>query len=163
MFIDKKYITKKSLNSTNRMYKLIIFDYDQCIDDLIFKGQGKAFFSELRKKYEIALASYNFRSDTILQRKGLLEFFSVVIASYHPSHCYPPCSIVFPSKKEMVEEILEKLHITADETIFFDDQLQNCQDVESLGVRSILFNPKDTLDLTYIHRYINSPFYLAPV
>lgn len=144
------------------MYKLIIFDFDQCIDELVFRDFGKLLFSELRKDYKIALASYNFNSKKILERKDLSDFFSIIIASYHPSQCFPSGSIVFGSKKEMVEEILAKLEIRANEAIFFDDQIQNCQSVESLGVRSILFDPKDTLDLKYLHRYINSPFYTIP-
>jgi len=145
------------------MYKLIVFDYDDCIDSLVMDDMGHDVFSELAKTYKLAIASYNPYCKTILKNHHLDDFFSCIVASYHPYHIVKHKGYVYDSKKEMLTHILAALQIEKEHAIFFDDQESNCLSVADLGVKSVLVKKNDYLDMAFLEKYLILPDCTIPV
>jgi HAD superfamily hydrolase (TIGR01509 family) len=104
-----------------------------------FNHEVISYIEELKEKYLIALLS-NAESDylrNILSEHELDSLFDLVLISSEVGMAKPD--------KEMFELALDKLGVTAGETIFIDDQQKNIDAAEKIGIRSIRFEDVDTL------------------
>lgn len=104
-----------------------------------FNNEVISYVEELKEKYLIALLS-NAESDylrNILSEHELDLLFDIILISSEIGIAKPD--------KEMFELALDKLGVTAGESIFVDDQQKNIDAAEKLGIKGIQFEDIDSL------------------
>lgn len=148
--------------------KLYIFDLDDTISlrEIENTKYKKEYEEKLKEKLKtlkknnikLAIATYNSRPETILTELRILHLFDII---------YKPTELLYDeyisnyrniknatvwimgqiakicwNKGIMVETIMKDLKCSKDETIYFDDYINNVYDVKKLGVRSVYVNKK---------------------
>lgn len=146
--------------------KLYIFDLDDTIllrnvQDTMYKEKYEKELRErlkdLKKKNKkLAIATYNSKPENVLIQLRILHLFDYI---------YQPTELPFDKYKSnvrdlrnatvwtignhvkicwkkniMVEKIMKNLKCSKEETIYFDDYINNVYDVEKLGVKTIHVN-----------------------
>jgi len=117
-------------NKLNNNIKLVIFDLDDTLirEDCCARvfQETKMILDYLSSKYILAIASYNRYADWFLESNNILHYFDTVI-SYNSE-----------SKQGHMEQLLDKYDINKNECIFFDNDINNINDINDYGIKSLL-------------------------
>ncbi len=133
------------------VYKLVIFDLDDCLihegfDEPIICDDTIEILKYLKNMdVKISLASHNYQGLEILKRIGLYEYFD-------PQLC---CAFFDDTKKKHLASIISTSGIPHEDIIFFDDLDCNIIYGRSIGIQSIRVDYRKGITLEQIKKYIN--------
>lgn len=98
-----------------------------------FKDEVYDFVKSLKGKYKLGMISNQIEDwlEGEIKKHKLDKLFEVIVTSYHSKKAKPD-SMIF-------HELLEKLEVKPEETVFIDDQEKNIIVAEKLGFKPILF------------------------
>lgn len=117
---------------------------DAFVNTNAFDDEVVALLSVLKSKYKVGLLSNAGGPGLrrILQEKGIEGIFDEIIISGEVGYIKP--------EREIFEIALQKLDVQAGEAIFIDDNPQNIDGADQLGIHTILFTSARqlTADLT---------------
>ena len=120
--------------------KCVIFDLDYTLlnhytyrlyDDVV------EILSELKSNgYKVALASYNAYAKNVLKEFDIYDYFDYI--EYEDVR-YSNWNNI-DNKRSMLERLIKKLNVEAQEILFIDDQRQNINVASDLGINVCLVN-----------------------
>lgn len=157
--------------------KLYIFDLDDTIllrnvNDINYKEKYEKELREMlknlkKKNKKLAIATYNSEPEKILIQLRILHLFDYIIRPTELTYNQYVSSIrnvrnatvwtignnvkICWKKNIMVENIMKNLKCSNDETIFFDDYINNVYDVEKIGVKTIHVNKNVGIPLSLLN------------
>jgi HAD superfamily phosphatase (TIGR01681 family) len=132
--------------------QVLVFDLDDtlylhngCYDD--YHNDIKDFLEELSKRNKVlCIATHNGAPNKLLERIKIKHLFEYIIFETKDLNPYLNSVLDYTNKKDMIREIMEKTKCGIKDIIFFDDNIYNIVQVESLNVRCV-FVPDKGLDL----------------
>jgi len=113
--------------------KLVIFDLDLTLvsESGELYDNVDAMLKDIKAKdIIIALASYNFYGERLLTRKGIRQYFDVVV-------CEDWQSDTIDYKFTMLKKILQDTNVEPCDVVFYDDNIKNIKNGEELGIKSV--------------------------
>lgn len=128
-------------------YKVYVFDLDDTLYlhkvDLtysyIYNFNLKKFLEKLKnKKITMCIATHNKYPYMLLDRLNIKHYFSHIISESKDTNI--TCNLIenYTSKIDMMNDIITKTNCKKSEIIFFDDNTYNINQIESMGIKSIL-------------------------
>ena len=148
---------EKLMNMDN--YKVYVFDLDDTLylhnADSVYKNEYhkrvKVFLEELKNQDKIlCIATHNRTPNHYLERLEIKELFDEIIYEHKNVHPWYNCITEYTSKKDMLNNIIEKFDCNTDEIIFFDDNNYNIKEIQTLGIRSIKVSAKDGVNIEVV-------------
>lgn len=125
-------------------------DYVYNYDKYIFYDDAGKVINDLKHKYKLGVVSDAWPSlENVFRKAGLRDQFSSFVISSQIGTTKPD--------KKMYEKALEDLCIKPDEAVFIDDNINNCEGAEKIGINSFVLSRSFTnyLYLKYIKRKNN--------
>ena len=129
-FCDEvRYLTQSNIANDD-----IVWAWNQLLGEI--SDEKKECLLLLKKKYRLFLLSntnemhWNHCLEKKLNDKGLgvNDYFERVFLSYEMHQLKPSASIF--------EQVLQEAHLKAEETLFVDDSLANCEGARSVGIKA---------------------------
>ena len=139
-----------NISSVLDKYKVFVFDLDNTLYlhnvDYYYNKEYvrkvKIFLDILKTNNKIlCIATHNKEPYSILGKMNMINYFDEII--YEKRNVSPWTHYIseYTNKKEMLYEIINKINVSVNEVVFFDDVDYNINEVQSIGVKSIKVSP----------------------
>lgn len=140
--------TKEELRHFSNFYKLFsenlpeleLKNVQDLAIDMVYNTSKYTFYSDvkeviprLKNRYKMAVVSDAWPSlENVFINADMKKYFEIIVISTQ-------IGVLKPDKR-MYETAIENLKVKSSETIFIDDNINNCLGAEKLGIKSILMS-----------------------
>lgn len=141
-------IQNRNQEEVNSDVKVYVFDLDNTL--YLHDHTNKDYFNEYRlnlvkfleklttENITLCIATHNKTPITFLDELNITNLFKHIIYEKKNVHPYLNTIKDYTPKSEMMKEIMTLTSCTYDKMIFFDDDMFNIRDVETLNIKSVL-------------------------
>jgi HAD superfamily phosphatase (TIGR01681 family) len=168
MNTNDKDSTKKDYKSLINTKNLFVFDFDDTLnlhsvnvyEKRLYENKIINILKNLKKENKtLAIASHG-SPVFYLKMLNIFDLFQFIILPFsvniddYKSGNFKQClygiqfikltetsAYIYPSKADMIHDILMQTNFTKEETVFFDNEPENIKNVNRYGVESILVDP----------------------
>jgi len=144
-------VLKKEIHQAS----VLVFDLDDTL--YLHNGHNDSYHNKMKEYLEqlskcrkiLCVATHNGNPEILLDKMNIKHLFEYIVFETKSLNSYLHSIRDYTNKKDMISEIIQKTKCRIKDIVFFDDNLYNIIEVESMNVKCV-FVPKTGLALNLL-------------